>query len=142
MVRIDAPCSDLAATPHGEEMPCTFEARLGEAVVGVASVSRYLPPGPPLRGVYRIHDVAARAGNREQHDGTRVIARCIVYAAAGGGRTLWCHATLATVDIWRRYGFSVAGAPIAVRGADIVIPMVRRLAPARRWPARTPAPAR
>jgi hypothetical protein len=93
MARLDEPYLAVGAMPRGDAAPCTVAARAGQEVIDVASVSRQLPPGPPLRGVYRIHDVAARTTGRRPGDGTGVIALCIAHAAAHGGRTLWCHAT-------------------------------------------------
>ncbi len=105
---------------------CTYRGGKGQRVMAVATVSRHLPPGPPLRGAYRIHDVAART----PAGAAGVITRCIAHAATNGGSMLWCQATLATVCTWQQHGFSVASPPTAARGGGVGVLMVRRLTPA------------
>ena len=127
---LDEPHPAIAWTPGGDDAARTFRLQVEQEVVGIASVSRQLPPGPPMRGVYRIHDVAVRGAGPGRDNGAGVIERCIAHAAANGGRTLWCHATLAAVDIWRRHGFSLAGPPAIGRDGVVGVFMVRRLTPA------------
>lgn len=134
LVRLDAPHPAITPATNDADASRTFCARVGQAVIGVASVSHRQPPGPPLRGVYHIYGVAARVTERGSGAGLSVIERCIAHAAANGGRTLWCHAPLAAVDAWRRYGFAIAGPPVAARGDSVGVPMVRRLTSADAGP--------
>ncbi len=52
----------VMATGNSTTTTRTISLRAGQQVIGVASVSRQLPPGPPMRGFYRIHGAAVRDG--------------------------------------------------------------------------------
>lgn len=135
LVRLDAPHPAIAPVANDADADSrTFRARGGHSVIGVASVSHRQPPGPPLRGVHHTYGVAARVTERGSGAGLSVIERCIAHAAANGGCALWCHAPLAAVDVWRRLGFAIAGPPVAARGGDSGVPMVRRLTSADAGP--------
>lgn len=120
----------VMATGNSTTTTRTISLRAGQQVIGVASVSRQLPPGPPMRGFYRIHGAAVRDGSCGHGGGYEVIEQCIRYAAAHEGRVLWCHASVAMLQVWRRYSFTVAGWPVAVQGGGAGVFMTRRLTPA------------
>lgn len=124
-LRLDAPCQS-ALMGYGIAEAQTIEAWVGHRLAGRASVARQQLAGPPLRGVYRIHGVAVD----ELGDGPALIEQAIGYAAAKGGRLLWCHTHLGTVDVWRRCGFTIAGPPVAALDGGVRVIMTRRLTPA------------
>lgn len=125
MLRLDAPCQS-ALMGYGVAEAQTIEAWVGHRLAGRAAVARQQLAGPPLRGVYRIHGVAVY----EPGDGPGLIEQAIGYAVAKGGRLLWCHTHLGTVDLWRRCGFAIAGPPLAAPGGGVRVLMTRRLTPA------------
>ena len=131
ITRLDEPNLDTGAAPYDT---WTIGARIDEQLAGLASVSRQQPPGPPMRGFYRIHQVAVRAADRGHGYATGLIERCIRYAAANEGRTLWSRVPLDTVDLWRRCGFAIAGPPAATKSTtgskSVWVLMTRRVAPA------------
>lgn len=133
MVLLDEPFQATAAAPLGTGDTQTFGARVGQQLVGAASVSRQQPPGPPMRGFYRIHGVAVPSPVRGHGYETGLIEHCTKYAAANGGRTLWARVPLDTVDVWRQAGFAIAGPPLASKSATgsktVWALMMRRLAP-------------
>jgi hypothetical protein len=111
----------------GDAAACHIGAWVEEELVGVATVTRQLPPGPPMRGFFHISRLAVR----DPHDSVALIDRCVAFAAAHAGRTLWVRVPLDAVDIWRGCGFSIAGEPLRGRNGGAAVLMVRRIVPRR-----------
>jgi GNAT superfamily N-acetyltransferase len=101
----------------GDDAPDSLHAgaiRDGQ-IVGIASVSRQMPPAPftrpedDLASCWQLRGMATLPEVRGQGWGGRLLRVIIGHAAAHGGTFLWCNARTPVLGFYRHYGFAARG---------------------------------
>lgn len=84
-------------------------------IVGIASVSRQMPPAiftqsdDDLTVCWQLRGMATAPEVRGQGWGGRLLQVIIGHAAAHGGTFLWCNARTSVLGFYRHYGFTARG---------------------------------
>jgi GNAT superfamily N-acetyltransferase len=102
----------------GDAAPDTLHlgAFLGDALVGVASVSREAPPGDSSPRAWRLRGMAALPELRRQGIGAALLRACLAHVREQGGDLLWCHARSGAVPFYRALELAESGEEFELPG--------------------------
>jgi GNAT superfamily N-acetyltransferase len=102
----------------GDDAPGTLHAivRDGDAIAGVATVSREDHPRDPGDGDWRVRGMATTPGSRGTGVGAALLEACVAHARAQGGRRVWCNARTPARGFYERAGFAAEGEEFEIEG--------------------------
>jgi len=107
-----------AAVYPGDELESTFHMGLFEegSLVGIVSLYPEGPEGYELPDAWRVRGMAVLPEHHGRGFGSKLLQACMAYAAAHGGKTLWCNARIVARPFYELRGLSIDGEAFDIPG--------------------------
>ena len=109
VLRPNQPRSSCYYPEDSSKFTIHFVAKLGNKIIGSASVYKQKHPDFSLKQSWRIRGMTVLPEYQRQAIGTHLLETCINHAIKMKGDVIWCNARIDAVKFYKQSGFKIIG---------------------------------